>query len=414
MCIINSNVKRVFATKLLVLHAGKKQLTIYQNSVQLQDEGKSNAMILPFPKSKEYNDVDSDSSSSKSIVLYKLKINDAKHVNDFDDLFKIAEDTIPKMKSRMKRSITNNEAKSKSFLKVETVGSYSVSLAENIFDLTTRFDPRIFVINPTVLTLIKKRYPTNFGFLICQLQESKTYHPFAYIHDSLSETQAFVPTFHHHGDDGDDGHHRHHHGADWDHVIYLINAKGKKDDDDEDNDDDERKGESKEKHAVEVKLCMKDNPRNAPTEYLSDDFNLKYGHVEGVTIEFALFFKHHIPKFSIPSTSKVRNVIKVTVDGDAPNGDLILEISPQDKRTTNKELVLSSSSSSKITVCDLCERENIQLEYKMYHCTVCDDVDFCQSCVAAGKHRDQSGQKLHRLYSKTGHTIEHMLGMIER
>jgi hypothetical protein len=82
-------------------------------------------------------------------------------------------------------------------LAVFNVGSYSVSVANNLTDLH-RVDTSVF---NNCSDVLRQHYTEPYwGFIICQLRDgNQKYHPFAYSHVMLNGT-FFIPTRHYHPD----------------------------------------------------------------------------------------------------------------------------------------------------------------------------------------------------------------------
>jgi len=221
MCIFNLPVGGVKETKILVLPASEgRQLTVYQNSVDSDEsfnvpteksaKNTLNAMILPAPLRQ----------NSKIAVLDLSKLN---------DLFKELDRCFPEEEvarsSRMEASDELNGS-SRSYLPVQSVGAYKISLASNISDLR-RIDPNVFSVSPNVDKILGQHYSKNFGFVICGFDPSSGIapHPIGYVHDRLVDdsgnVKLFVPTRHEHGiTHGKDD------SYDFDHKIFSVNTVG--------------------------------------------------------------------------------------------------------------------------------------------------------------------------------------------
>ena len=213
-------------------------------------DGSYAAMILPFPNGETYFPV--------------------KALDKFPDTFKWIKSTfgfndfVAKGRSR--------GGMSKGMLEIEKVGSYNVSVAQNLDDLV-RLDFGAFSLDPDVVDLLAQRYARrepetagaataaaaavvgalppvpgtsaglpsiastsagdfgttsglpsiastsagDFGFIVCQIRAGEKCHPIAYGH-RLTDGKVFVPTYHHHShEDGQVD-------VDWDHEIYLFDC----------------------------------------------------------------------------------------------------------------------------------------------------------------------------------------------
>jgi hypothetical protein len=160
------------------------QLTIYSNTVQLNSgsHGEPTAMILPFPLIKGKN----------RIKLYDF----SKYPKLFKDL-----DKMFKKVSRggdMLSFDSDYMAQNSGRLKIHNVGSYKASIVPS-YDSFKKLETSKFNMSPSVVKLLAQFYSTGFGFIVCQIRQNASYHPFAYIHEMMTDGKLFVPTKHHHG-----------------------------------------------------------------------------------------------------------------------------------------------------------------------------------------------------------------------
>lgn len=127
------------------------------------------------------------------------------------------------------------------------VGSYKASIVPSLDDFE-RIDRDVFTLSPKIFEFLKRLYPEGYSFLVCQLEQNRAYHPFAYQHGTLPNGRLFIPTihFHQHEEEGEewkqtpnfapmfrraginDRHWRGRekrkmHGVDWDHHIFCWN-----------------------------------------------------------------------------------------------------------------------------------------------------------------------------------------------
>lgn len=178
MCVISGEVEEVADTKILVAPAsnGQHQITVYCNKVSLKEQ--HGAMILPFPEGP----------------CHIVEPHEWKSKGLFEDLDLV----FPRARSMTysARSLSANNFDSTP-LKVFNVGSYSCSIAQNVYDLD-RIQMQVFKLDPECLTFLRQYYPTGFGFVICILRQNADYHPFAYIHNLRPDRRLFVPTMHFH------------------------------------------------------------------------------------------------------------------------------------------------------------------------------------------------------------------------
>lgn len=197
MCIINEPAQ-VTNTEILVTpnHNNQRQLVVYANKVQTQSL--NNAMILPVPH-------------PQTIKLHDL--------SQYSDIFK---DCAKCFSSGMmwKLNFTNfSESLDNEILEVHDCGSYNVSIVPSHRDFH-RLNSNYFQLNSLVGNILKKYYPTNFGFLVCKLKTGslEKYHPIAYSHQIYQKQKMFVPTRHHHANHEESVSH-------YDHDIYSVNTK---------------------------------------------------------------------------------------------------------------------------------------------------------------------------------------------
>jgi hypothetical protein len=217
MCIIQGQTESIAKTKILVapLQDGKSQLTVYCNTVSLKTKG--GAMILPFPQ----GDCDLVDLSAYATL--------------FKDLNRLC---WPVTKSRGFRGMTLSTNSLSDSLEVKQVGSYKASVVPGLEDFS-RLRKDVFVVDPKVYEFLGTKYPEGYGFVVCQLDQNKEYHPFGYTHSKLPDGRMFVPTMHYHDHGSSDEksntmyrppswRHRAQtppgEVAEWDHEIYTWNT----------------------------------------------------------------------------------------------------------------------------------------------------------------------------------------------
>ena len=180
MCLISNPIEKVSNTKILVAPNPQmtKQLVVYSNYINNISE--SNAMVLPVPL-------------PGSIQF----INLSKYANIFDDCAKCFYNP---NKSRSFGYSTNssNTRNDSTPLEVFNLGSYKVSLAMNLEQIS-RVDKKIFELSSGLAnTLSVFYYQPYWGFIICKLDVgAKSYHPLAYSHDIIDK-KIYIPTRHYH------------------------------------------------------------------------------------------------------------------------------------------------------------------------------------------------------------------------
>lgn len=183
MCMISGELTEVKNTKIFVAPLGGqdkgKQITVYANDVALSPNEKNGAMILPFP---------SIESPARIVDL-----------SNFVDMFdKLHDVCFPAQEFPFNNSSSSKSSYSpQNLLEVFDVGSYSVSIAENIHDLK-RIDHSKLIVASDLLEFMSKKYSEKFGFVICMLKPEASYHPFGYVHDMPEKNKLFIPTMHYH------------------------------------------------------------------------------------------------------------------------------------------------------------------------------------------------------------------------
>lgn len=201
MCLFSKAVSHVGDTKILVTLLGGqnkgKQLTVYQNSVQLKD-GQKSAMILPFPN---------PGGASGTIKMIDT--------TSFPTLFQDLKSLFPAEPAAMKGFrggfVAQNSSAPK--LEIKTCGSYEYSIASSFEELPL-IEWEHFEADKEVQKLLEANYAKDFGFLICKVHETGSHDAIGVIHPQIPN-MLYVPTMHDHGD----------HGVPlWSHEIYAINT----------------------------------------------------------------------------------------------------------------------------------------------------------------------------------------------
>jgi hypothetical protein len=195
MCMFNADKVEVSNTCLFVAPVNKDtQVTVYSNSVMCESKDNHSAMVLPFLKGE-------------------IKFVD---LSEFPKFFQHLEATFKPMSKSRGRGTFALYADS---LEVIDVGSYQVSVVQNIEDFT-KLDSSVFKLKPELLEFMKTKYDEAFSFIVCKVKSTatkETYHPLAYI--TNRGKHMFIPTMHFHPDDSHESH------TDWDHTIYTCNSK---------------------------------------------------------------------------------------------------------------------------------------------------------------------------------------------
>jgi hypothetical protein len=215
MCIIVGNIESVSQTKIaVVVKPDNRQLVVYSNRVMLAgnrewgddapEAAKPVAMVLPFPN-----------WSGRDVEVVPTKPTDC---DVFDALDKACS-PLPASMDMFGLEVDDEE----SFLEVRRSGSYRYSVAATPADLR-RADPTVFAgALPADLSLLIEQYAAaQFGFIVCVIDASAVYTPFAYLCDRLPGSGAvFVPTKHYHSHDAAGSADT----ADWDHSVYVLGTR---------------------------------------------------------------------------------------------------------------------------------------------------------------------------------------------
>ena len=167
MCMISTEIESVSKTKIMVApnHNNTRQLTVYSNHVA--NVSNSNAMVLPVPLPQTLQFID---------------------LSEYKDLF---EDCAKCFYNPHKMYSLNLSTNSYSMadnmpLKVFNVGSYQVSLAMTLEQIS-RVDSRVFELSPGLEQNLQTFYYDKYwGFIICKLNLGpESYHPLAYSHQII-------------------------------------------------------------------------------------------------------------------------------------------------------------------------------------------------------------------------------------
>lgn len=197
MCIFAGPVQKVENTRIAVFINRHRCFTAYQMAVELAGQG--NAMILPVP-------------TGGTIQLVDM----SRAPTFFDDLNNLW--PVPQSRG-MTRSLA---APAGRFLDVHKVGSYEVSIAEDIDDIKY-IDPSVFTLSKsTEATLWHSYKGGGYSFVVAKLSQGGEMHPLGYIYDRANTFETFIPTKHAHGDEkGLSVMQAIQHEPDWDHTVYL-------------------------------------------------------------------------------------------------------------------------------------------------------------------------------------------------
>ena len=203
MCIISGEIERVGDTKIIAAPVENgRQLIVYSNAVKKTNEQNPVAMILPYP------------NGHSNVEVIETEERDMAVFSSLKYCF-----TVSRNKGLSCNSTNINMVHK--HLEVLRSGSYRYSVATNMDDLY-RIDRSVFELEPELDILLKSYGDRGFGFIVCVIDKSAKYSPFAYITD-MDVGKLFIPTKHFH---------RHSlssspvNEADWDHDIYIIGIKG--------------------------------------------------------------------------------------------------------------------------------------------------------------------------------------------
>ena len=211
MCLISTLIRKVSNTNIFAAPNADKtrQITVYVNSID--NASANNAMVLPVPLPKTVEFID---------------------LSNYKNIFEDCNDCFSKMGDFFLGSSSDYMGLdvSPKTLEIINVGSYQVSLAANLADLSN-VDESVFELSHGLKETLEKDYSeSHWGFIICKLSSglkeessgSEAYHPFAYSHDIFSQT-IFIPTKHYHETNATNKNDDASLADDWSHSIYLLN-----------------------------------------------------------------------------------------------------------------------------------------------------------------------------------------------
>jgi hypothetical protein len=186
MCMIVGEIEKVGKTRIAVAAAaGHRQLVVYSNQVTLAPGGRPVAMILPF-----YN------GGGHGVEVVPTVPEDAALFESLEYACKDLRRTNGATDYSFNAELKSNAAPR---LEVLRSGSYRYSVAPTAADIV-RADPRVFTSLPADLQALVDQYQAQqFGFIVCLLDASADYAPFAYVSDRVPGSESlFVPTRHYH------------------------------------------------------------------------------------------------------------------------------------------------------------------------------------------------------------------------
>lgn len=175
MCLISTEINKVSNTKIFCAASNDKnrQLIIYSNEIDNISNG--NAMILPVP------------------LPQTLKFHDLSNYKNFFDDCEACFYKPTKSLSFSANSIDRAEN-----LPIFKVGSYLVSVAQNL-DQLNQVNGKVFILSDGLKKVLSMYYYQPYwGFIICKLGPgNNNYHPFGYSHQII-QNKIYVPTRHYH------------------------------------------------------------------------------------------------------------------------------------------------------------------------------------------------------------------------
>lgn len=178
MCLISREIESVSNTKILVApnQNNTRQLTVYSN--QVLNVSDSNAMVLPVPLPQTLEFID---------------------LSDYKNLFEDCNKCFYNNNRLRSNKVSNSyNTKDNKLLQVFNIGSYKVSVAMNL-DQISRVDSKVFKLSPGLSkTLQTFYYQKYWGFIICKLNSGpELYHPIAYSHQII-DSKIYIPTRYYH------------------------------------------------------------------------------------------------------------------------------------------------------------------------------------------------------------------------
>ena len=181
MCLISTEIETVSNTKILVApnYNNTRQLTVYSNFISNISE--SNAMVLPVPLPQTLQ-----------------FINLSGYKNLFEDCAKCFYNPQKSFIDSYSVSTNSLNTKDDKPLQVFNIGSYQVSVAMNL-DQISRVDSQVFELSSGLSQTLKTFYYQEYwGFIICKLNSGpESYHPLAYSHQII-DNKIYIPTRHYH------------------------------------------------------------------------------------------------------------------------------------------------------------------------------------------------------------------------
>lgn len=181
MCLISTEIESISDTHILVAPNANnsRQLVVYSNYINNISE--YNAMVLPVPFPQTIQFIDLSRYKDLFEDCAKCFYNPARSLN-FANSF----------------STNSSNTRDDKPIHVFNVGSYKVSLAINLEQIS-KVDSKVFKLSPGLRqTLETFYYQPYWGFIICILNPGQgSYHPFSYSHQII-DSKIYIPTRQYH------------------------------------------------------------------------------------------------------------------------------------------------------------------------------------------------------------------------
>jgi hypothetical protein len=165
----------------------RRQLTVYANNVTLPKRGGATAMILPVPVLPTTR---AAGRADCGIVVHAMPDASA---NFFEVLAAKATDQDPDFP--VEAILLSKHAS----LLVHRAGAYQYTIVPSVADFP-RLQRDVYNLpqGSELLAVLAEHYFEGFAFLVCIIDASAVFRPFAYEHDTLPSGELFVPTRHYH------------------------------------------------------------------------------------------------------------------------------------------------------------------------------------------------------------------------
>ena len=214
MCIFIEPIAHVFQTILITIllqqshHNSNGILQIYSNSIELNNNNTTNAMIIPVRTNSSIMLLNNDMNWIENVIKQTMSARD-RFVNEYEPY---------SIEDQIKTILMSSEIKE--YLNIIKTDTHYISIAHNLDELEL-INPKYFHLSNITKHIMKQHYNDGtFQFLIVRLLPGETYKPFAYFYNIVPSQQYFleilVPTRHLHGLEYS------HHEYNWDHSIYFI------------------------------------------------------------------------------------------------------------------------------------------------------------------------------------------------